>query len=162
MNKNLVIGVIVVLIVIAGGWFVFKDKIMDSGNPNEAMMDNSGNMMESSSAPDAMMGSDPAMSTDSAMTMEGDAKVFTVKASNFKFDTSEIKVNQGDTVKINFVNEQGFHDFVIDEFGVKTKQANGPSEETVTFVADKAGTYNFYCSVGQHRSMGMEGNFIVE
>jgi len=32
----------------------------------------------------------------------------------------------------------------------------------VTFVADKAGEYEFYCSVGQHRANGMVGKLIVK
>ncbi len=159
MNRNLVIGVVVVLILVAGGWFLLKDRMMDSDGDNDGDL-----MMQASSAPSdtSMMASPEGMmeSTDSAMS--GTTKEFTVTGSNFKFDKPEIKVNKGDTVKITFKNTQGFHDFVIDEFNVKTKQANGPSEETVTFVADKAGTYEYYCSVGQHRAMGMKGNLIVE
>lgn len=151
MNKNLIIGVVIVLVLLAGGWYLMKDKMA----PDEDAMTPSENTMMESSSPEAMM-----ESTDSAM--QGTTKEFTVTGSNFKFDMSEIKVKKGDTVKVNFKNESGFHDFVIDEFNVKTKQANGPSEETVTFVADKAGTYEFYCSVGKHREMGMKGNFIVE
>ena len=101
-----------------------------------------------------------AESTDSAV--QGTAKEFTVTGSNFKFDVPEIRVKEGDTVKITFKNAGGFHDFVIDEFNVAAKQQNGPSEETLTFVASKAGTYEYYCSVGQHRAMGMKGNLVVE
>lgn len=89
-------------------------------------------------------------------------KTITIEASNFKFDLSEIRVKQGDTVKVVFNNKEGVHDFVIDEFNVRTKQISGEGTDTVEFVADKAGTYEYYCSVGQHRQMGMKGNLIVE
>lgn len=98
-------------------------------------------------------------SSDSA---EASIKEFTVTGSNFKFDVPEIRVNEGDTVKITFKNASGHHDFVIDEFNVATAQTNGPSEETVTFVADKAGTFEYYCSVIGHKQLGMRGNLIVE
>lgn len=104
----------------------------------------------------------PAVSAPSTNT-EASAKTFTVEGSNFKYSTSEIKVKKGDTVTIIFKNTGGFHDFVIDEFsGAKTKQIQGDTSETITFVADKTGTFEFYCSVGSHRQMGMKGNFIVE
>lgn len=104
----------------------------------------------------------PITTTPTADT-KADVKSFTVEGSNFKFSTSEIKVKKGDTVKITFNNTGGFHDFVIDEFsGAKTKQIQGGSSETITFVADKTGTFEFYCSVGSHRQMGMKGKFIVE
>ncbi len=151
------IGIIVVIVLAGVGWFLLKDQMMPSTSDTETMtsetMPEASAMVESS--PLGMM-----ESTDSAMT--GTAKEFTVTGSNFKFDMPEIKVKAGDTVKINFKNAAGFHDFVIDEFNVKTKQTNGPTEETVTFVADKPGTYEYYCSVGQHRAMGMKGNLIVE
>lgn len=156
MNKNLLIGVVVVMVIAFGGWFLFKDQIMPQTTPGATEQTTpSANTIVSTASPEAMM-----ESTGSS-TSEG-VKEFTVTGSNFKFDKSEIRVNKGDTVKITFKNAGGFHDFVIDEFNVATKQGNGPSEETVTFLADKAGEYFFYCSVGQHRANGMEGKFIVE
>ncbi|MDQ5952387.1 MAG: plastocyanin, partial [Patescibacteria group bacterium] len=70
-------------------------------------------------------------------------------------------VQKGDTVRIIFKNEDGFHDLKIDEFNVATKQIQGGAEETVEFVADKAGTFEYYCSVGKHRDMGMKGTITV-
>ena len=142
------------MVVVAGaGWFLLKDQMMPATTETMETVDPADSVMQAS--PEAMM-----ESTDSSAIETGDAII--VSASNFKFDKSEIRVKAGDTVKITFKNTQGFHDFVIDEFDVATKQGNGPSEETVTFVADKAGTYEYYCSVGQHRAMGMKGNLIVE
>ena len=82
--------------------------------------------------------------------------------SNFAFSMNEIKVQQGDTVKIVFQNNDGFHDWVVDEFNARTKQINAGATDTVEFVADKAGTFEYYCSVGKHRELGMKGNLIVE
>ena len=87
---------------------------------------------------------------------------FTVTASNFKYDLKTIKVKKGDTVKIIFKNSEGFHDFKIDEFDVATNQIGAEEEEEVEFVADKVGTFEYYCSVGTHRKMGMVGKLIVE
>ena len=85
-----------------------------------------------------------------------------VLGKNFGFSETEIRVKKGDTVEIQFTNEAGFHDWVIDEFNAKTKQLKAGESETVTFVADKAGTFEYYCSVGSHRQMGMVGKLIVE
>ncbi|OGC51192.1 hypothetical protein A2W32_05625 [candidate division WWE3 bacterium RBG_16_37_10] len=91
-----------------------------------------------------------------------EVKEFTIKGSNFKFDVTEIKVKLGDKVKLTFENTGGFHDWNLDEFNVSTKTLNSGEKETVEFVASKAGTFEYYCSVGQHRQMGMKGNLIVE
>lgn len=157
MNKNLIIGVIVILVIIGVGWFLMRNQMTPSmpTETTEQMIPPTDSTTEESTSTGVME------STESLLT-DSSVKEFTVTGSNFKFDTPEIKVKEGDTVKITFKNSGGFHDFVIDEFNVKTKQTEGPTEETVTFVADKPGEYEFYCSVGQHKQMGMRGAFIVE
>lgn len=97
----------------------------------------------------------PAMADDSV-------KEFVVDGSNFKFSVAEIKVNKGDKVRIVFNNVEGFHDWVVDEFNVRTQKLQAGKSETIEFVADKFGTFEYYCSVGSHRQMGMVGNLIVE
>jgi len=89
-------------------------------------------------------------------------KTFEVTGESFKFSPVELRVSRGDTVKINFKNVQGFHDFVIDEFAVKTPQINAEESASLEFIADKAGIFEYYCSVGNHRAMGMVGKLIVE
>ncbi len=92
----------------------------------------------------------------------GPLKEFTVTGQNFSFTPNVINVNKGDHVKITFNNTQGFHDFKIDEFGVAAKQAKSPNTEVLEFTADKSGTFQYYCSVGAHRSMGMFGTLNVK
>ncbi len=101
-----------------------------------------------------------ATATGSAMK-DTPVQVFTVEASPFKFAPKSITVNQGDKVKIVFKNISGKHDLVIDEFDVKTDVLDAGGEETIEFVADKKGTFEFYCSVGNHRAMGMVGTLSV-
>lgn len=99
---------------------------------------------------------------DENVMVEGTVKEFTVTGSNFKFSQEEIRVNEGDTVKINFSSTGGFHDWVVDEFSAKTEQVNPGTPTSVEFVASKKGEYEYYCSVGSHRKMGMIGKLIVE
>ncbi len=87
--------------------------------------------------------------------------VVDVTGRNFSFSTTSITVSEGDTVTINFQSEEGFHDRVVDEFDAKTDKVNPWTPTRVTFVADKAGSYEYYCSVGQHRANGMVGTLIV-
>src|SRR3989344_3883439 len=87
------------------------------------------------------------------MIVEGTTKTFTVVGKPFSFSLSEIKVKQGDTVKIVFQNTEGMHDWVIDEFGARTPQIQAGQSATVEFVANKKGTFEYYCSVGQHRQL---------
>ncbi len=87
---------------------------------------------------------------------------FTVLGSNFEYDITEMRVQEGDTVTVTFRSVDGFHDWVVDEFNAATEKVSTGNETTVTFVADKAGTYEYYCSVGSHRANGMVGTLIVE
>lgn len=87
--------------------------------------------------------------------------VFTITGKNFSFTPATLTVKKGDTVSMTFKDESGMHDFKIDEFNIATKQLASGGQETVTFVADKAGSFEYYCSIGKHRSMGMKGVLIV-
>lgn len=88
-------------------------------------------------------------------------KVFTVTSSGYSFTPNQLAVNQGDRVRIILVNDQGFHDWVIDEFNAKTPQISAGQQAEVSFVADRVGTFEYYCSVGNHRAMGMVGKLII-
>ena len=86
---------------------------------------------------------------------------FNLKASNFAYSQSSLTVKEGQEVTINLDITEGFHDIKID--GVVQTQASGEGTSQVAkFTAPKKGTYEFYCSVGSHRSMGMVGTLIVE
>lgn len=101
-------------------------------------------------------------STESGM-MEG-VKEFTIESKGLNFTPNEIRVNVGDTVRITYINTLGTHDWGIDEFNVRTQLISAGEQDTVEFVADQAGTFDFeyYCSVPGHREAGMKGTLIVE
>jgi plastocyanin len=52
--------------------------------------------------------------------------------------------------------------YLIDELNIRTKRIAGGESDSVTFTADKTGAFEYYCSVGNHREMGMKGRLIVE
>lgn len=110
---------------------------------------------------------DAGTGADGEVIVGGDAvaptvKEFAVSGDNFAFAPSTITVNKGDTVRIVFTNAEGFHDWKIDEFNAATNKIGAGATETIEFVADKEGSFEYYCSVGSHRAMGMKGTLIVE
>lgn len=139
--NNKFVALIAVAVVVIGGWTVFKDSGMEDGlaplNPGAAA---GGGAIE-----EEMAG----------------IKDFVVKGEGFAFDLKNIVVNEGDTVRITFMNEGGFHDLVIDEFNVRTQKLPAGQSESIVFVADKKGTFEYYCSVGTHRQQGMVGTITV-
>ncbi|OGG60084.1 hypothetical protein A2765_03140 [Candidatus Kaiserbacteria bacterium RIFCSPHIGHO2_01_FULL_56_24] len=90
------------------------------------------------------------------------ARSVTLTGKNFSFSQAEIRVKKGERVKIEFTSEQGFHDWVVDAFDARTEMVNTGDSTSVEFVADKSGSFEYYCSIGNHRANGMVGTLIVE
>lgn len=137
---------IIVLIVLVAGTFLF----IGMGKQAEAPI---------TPAEDINIVNEPAVNDEEEVQP---VKEFVIKGTNFSFDPSVITVNQGDRVKITFENTEGFHDLVIDEYEIATTQVNAPDIQTVEFIADKVGSFEYYCSVGKHREQGMKGTLVVE
>ena len=91
----------------------------------------------------------------------GPVKEITLANKGLAFTVNEITVKKGDRIKLTFQVTMGTHDWVIDEFNAKTAIMGAGKQETIEFVADKTGTFEFYCSVPGHRQRGMFGKFIV-
>ena len=88
--------------------------------------------------------------------------VIDMTGKNYEFSVEEIRVREGDMVTINFTSESGFHDWTLDEFNVRTIGLRAGESDSITFVVDEKGTFEYYCSIGSHRQQGMVGNLIVE
>jgi plastocyanin len=162
-NKKILLAVVsgLALVVVVGGivWLIMKPKAKSS---LPTIIEDTTTVL-----PTVVMSGNretipTIMPTAQIVESTGKEVMLTVEASNYKFAPTTLKVKKGDTVVINFKNSQGMHDFVIDEFEVKTSQLGEDEEEEVEFVASKTGTFEYYCSVGTHRKMGMVGKLIVE
>lgn len=85
-----------------------------------------------------------------------------IEAGSFYFKPNKITVKKGDTVKIVFKAVDMQHNFYLDEFNFKGPTVKSGDTNTFQFVADKTGSFEFYCAVGQHRKNGQVGTLIVE
>ena len=158
VNKGTVIGIVVVVLVLVGGgvWFATQKSSTDSMTADvPEVVEPTGVMMEEENA------------TNSGDVMEESGTLVELEVTNtgFKFNPATLTVKEGDTVRITFTSSAAtgiMHDFVIDEFDVATSTLADGESETIEFVASKAGTYEYYCSVGNHREMGMMGSLVVE
>ncbi len=160
MGKALVFIIIVIL---AGVGFWLYQQGNDSGDTASEDMPE---MSESPSVPPTPTATfSPDTSPNASITPSepvSEVKTFVVTGQPFSFTPNEITVNKGDTVRIVFKNLSGNHNWTIDEFNARTKVIKTGEEDTIEFIADKAGTFQYYCSVGTHRQMGMRGEFIVK
>lgn len=142
MNK-IIIWLVPILIIFAGSIYIL--------NVNNSMNDNAvipGNVHNDEDA--------------TADAQPNNTKTFDINGSNFQFSTKEIRVHKGDKVRINFRSLEGFHDWRVDEFQAATRKIQAGDQDTIEFIADQAGSFEYYCSVGNHRQMGMVGTLVVE
>ena len=87
----------------------------------------------------------------------------TVEGENYAYNPSTITVKQGQKVRLTFKSTDGFHDFVIDEIpGAQSERIQTGQETVIEFTPTETGSFAYYCSVGSHRALGMEGTLIVE
>lgn len=84
-----------------------------------------------------------------------------VSAKNFSYTPTSLVVKKGQKVTLILQNTEGNHDFVIKEMNIKTPVIASGKDAKVTFTPDKVGTFEYYCSVGNHRAMGMSGTITV-
>lgn len=99
---------------------------------------------------------------DEIKSKDNNVKEFKIEAFQFGFDPNTIEVNQGDKVRFIAWSRDVPHGLTIREFEVKMNlQDSNP--QTVEFVADKKGTFTFFCSVpcgANHKEM--KGRLIVK
>lgn len=139
--KGLLIGIIVLAVVVGGFLVLSKDKTAPVSSP-------AGSIPTQSSP----------TSSESAPTRE-----IMVSGDEYNFLPASLDIKQGETVKLTFKNVGKLpHNLVITELGVTSKTIAAGKEDSVTFTADKSGTFTTFCSVGNHRQLGMEGTLMVK
>ncbi|MFA6171801.1 MAG: cupredoxin domain-containing protein [Patescibacteria group bacterium] len=135
-NKILISAVIIVIIIVGGLAYIYSQPTNDAAN------------------------NPPSNSTDNT---GGNVQKVTVSGTDFRFSPSEIRVKNGQQVKITFTNNGQFpHDWKVDEFSAVTPTAQPGETTEVTFTPNQTGTFQYYCAVPGHKDRGMVGNFIVE
>jgi cytochrome c oxidase subunit 2 len=100
--------------------------------------------------------------TSNQIEPTGEIKEFELTAKQWEFSPNTITVNRGDIVKIHIESVDVTHGFALPDFGVNEILEPG-NDIHVDFVADKVGTFTFFCSVscGSGHS-GMNGQLIVK
>lgn len=93
--------------------------------------------------------------------VEPGARVVRVTCERLAFQPDEIRVHVGEPVAVELAAADVMHNLVIDEFGAYV-QADAGQTATGGFRPDRAGTFEFYCSLMAHRAAGMTGRLVVE
>src|SRR3989344_1032947 len=149
--NNKIIVVVVIAVLAIGGFLLFKNRGLAP-----AEIETRSNMPVPRSDVE-----ETEVVEEAGQTNPTSIKEFSIDEVPFSLSPSTITVNRGDTVRITVKNKQGTHDLKIDEFNASTRVLNVGEEQIITFVADKVGVFEYYCSVGNHRAQGMVGTLRV-
>lgn len=82
----------------------------------------------------------------------------------YKFRPGTFGAKVGETLNITLksaIGNQNPHNLVIDQLSVRIPNVNAGETKNTTVKLDKAGSYEYYCAVGNHRTLGMRGTLTV-
>ncbi len=168
-NKNagfnpMYLVAIIALVAIGGGYY-----FMSANKSNVPLSTGGTTIMEKIESPTQQVKvtpiktvSLPPTGNSTANTTATNVKTINMEAGAFYYKPNKITVKKGDTVKIVFKAVDMMHNFYLDEFKVKGPTVKAGDTDTVEFIADKRGSFEFYCNVGKHRAQGQVGILIVE
>ena len=175
-GTTLTVTFIVLLIAVGAGAYYYGQKSIPSSSAMMIQGQRSGNysprpsggrpgggtgMLMAPTSPPPLSDQQTAQLTEGVSGKVTD-KTFNITGGNFYFVPNRITVNKGDKVTFVMTNAGGVHDFVIDELNIKTPVIKTAEAATVSFAADKVGTFTYYCSVPGHKDKGMLGTLTVQ
>lgn len=102
----------------------------------------------------------PTVVAPAAPGVSAQFRSFDVKAQSDAFSPNEIRVNQGDTVHINFAAIGKTYDLSIPDYGLKQTAKAGESK-VIEFQALNPGTYAFYCDLCGGLQSKTKGTILV-
>lgn len=73
-------------------------------------------------------------------------RTFRIDARQFAYSPAELQVNPGDTATLELVSTDVVHGLYVDGYNVSIEADPGQTK-TLTFVADKSGSFRFRCNV---------------
>ena len=74
-------------------------------------------------------------------------RVVKLEAYNCGFNPSTITVKKGETIKLEIFSTSGTHSIAIQGYPVNSDTVSPGRDASVTFTADKVGTFEFFCSI---------------
>jgi len=145
--------IVIILIVVVGTFFFLKQPSGESQQTNSKEETSTGELSNLPGQGELGTG---------GIFQESNVKEFDVTAKRWEFDPDPIKVNEGDKVILNIKSIDVAHGIAIPDFGISAR-LNPGKETRVEFIADKKGTFTFFCNVqcGSGHSL-MRGQLIVE
>lgn len=150
------IVLLIFILVVGAGWIMSK-KPVQKAEENLVMEEKMEPVSDTIEATDAgTMANDVTLVQDEQMQKSAE-----MEAGAFYYKPDTLTAQVGKPVKFTLKSVDMMHDFNIDELGVKSPIVKAGESYVIEFTPTKAGTFEFYCSVGQHRSKGQIGKITV-
>lgn len=161
VDPKIIIAVLIILAAV-GIWALAMRSDQEVMAPTTTPTPQASSVPQDSVVPDTSPSpTDSLDATDSSMT-ETETRVISLEAGSFYFKPAEIRVKKGETVRIEMTALDMMHDFNVDALGLKIPITRSGNTASVEFTASTAGTYEYYCSVNNHKAQGQVGTLIVE
>jgi plastocyanin len=145
------LSIIIILMLIAlGGWYYY-------GAMRVTQTARTDNLVGTSSVATT---TETLLPTEAATSTAPEDDV-TVTGYNFGFSPSTLIATKGDHVKVEFGDQGGVHDFVIDELGARSPRIDTGATTSIEFDVPLSGTFTYYSSAGNDRANGMWGSLTV-
>jgi plastocyanin len=109
-------------------------------------------------------GDDEKNTTEEAQPATGAAETVTVRETEFALDPANPRIDAPGSVEFRVENDgKAVHALEIEGPGgeSKTDDIQPGGSATLTANLDKPGSYEWYCPIGNHRDLGMEGEITV-
>lgn len=140
MNKNILIGIGLIVVVAVGAYFLGL-----RNQDNEVVQEQT----STTASPEPPPPTSEPTATPSPLSPKPVAKPvvkeFTIVAKQYTFEPNTITVNKGDRVRLHVKSVDVTHGISIPDFGVNAIiRIEAP--KTIEFVASKAGIYGMFCS----------------
>lgn len=154
MSKGIIVFVLVILVVLAGAlWYLNTDtsSVQNAQNSKEANPASFAPVNEESSP-----ASGPSSQEKTPEKTEESVHEISISAKRFEFTPSVIRVKQGEHIKLTLTSADTQHGIALPDF-------NAQGRDIIEFVANKKGTFTFYCNTycGSGHSE-MKGTLVVE
>lgn len=150
--------ILIVALMVVGGYYYYTKTSVSGPSMPETMEESPGTPEESS---EKIVPPSPGSSSAASESTAMQPKVIDVEAGSYYYKPNTITVKAGQPVEIVMHSVSLMHDFVIDELNVKMPIVQNGNTGTVEFTPTNPGTYEYYCSVGDHRAKGMVGTLTV-
>ncbi len=134
--RNLIIGIIVLVLLVVGGIFLFTNR--NNSNPNSIL----------------------GISTS---TTPASGQPAVIEATEFAFTPNTLTVQHGQPVTIQLKNAgTTAHDITSTDLNFQSAVVQPGDSTTVSFTPQQPGTYTFFCNIDGHRANGMVGTITVQ